>query len=411
MLTVLHFADAHVDMAGYGRHDPATGLPLRVLDFLKALDTIIDTAISRRVDLVIFAGDAYKDRTPVPTFQREWGRRIMRLSQARIPTILLVGNHDLSPAVGRANALQEFDTLQVPFIHVLGRPCFLHPEDLDGVPVQVLALPWVSRSSLMASMQMSAAQPGEVYAALEERLNELVQTWLSEANSALPVILTAHASVQGALYGGERSVMLGGDLVLPGSLVKDRRLDYVALGHIHKAQNLNPESHPPVIYPGSIEKVDFGEVNDDKFFVIAKVERGNTQVEWCKLEGRRYIDRGLKLKNSDYIQQQILDALPPQQEMADAIVRLTLDYPREWENLIDEPAVREYAKVAFEFHLVRRPQMVTRVRLPDDRSLSSLPPLELLDLYWKTIDARTNEVEELDKLAAEIVSGDQSLQE
>ena len=409
MLTVLHFADAHVDMAGYGRHDPTSGLPVRVLDFLKALDTIIDTAISRRVDLVIFAGDAYKDRTPVPTFQREWGRRIMRLSQASIPTILLVGNHDLSPAAGRANALQEFDTLQVPFIHVVAKPCFLQPADLDGLPVQVLALPWVSRSNLMALIQMSAAQPAEVYAAIEDRLNELVQTWLSQVDASLPVILTAHASVQGALYGGERGVMLGGDLVLPGSMVKDRRLDYVALGHIHKAQNLNPEMHPPVIYPGSIEKVDFGEVNDDKFFVIAKVERGKTQVEWCKLQGRRYMDCSLKIKSSEHIQQQILDALPSQGEMADAIIRLTVDYPREWENMIDDQALRAYAKAAFEFHLVRRPQMVTRLRLPDDRSLSSLLPLELLDLYWKTINTRPDEVEQLHKLAAEIVSSDQSL--
>ena len=44
-MKVLHFADAHIDMANYGRHDPVTGLPLRVLDFLKSLDTIIETAI------------------------------------------------------------------------------------------------------------------------------------------------------------------------------------------------------------------------------------------------------------------------------------------------------------------------------------------------------------------------------
>ncbi|HNR47084.1 MAG TPA: metallophosphoesterase, partial [Anaerolineaceae bacterium] len=74
MIRILHFADAHIDMAAQGRHDPETGLPVRVLDFLKALDTIVDTAIAEHVDLVIFAGDAYKDRTPVPTFQREWGR-------------------------------------------------------------------------------------------------------------------------------------------------------------------------------------------------------------------------------------------------------------------------------------------------------------------------------------------------
>ena len=122
IMRLLHFADAHIDMANYGRHDPETGLPLRVLDFLKSLDTIVDAAIDEKVDMVIFAGDAYKDRSPAPTFQREWGRRIIRLSQAKIPTLLLVGNHDLSPAVGRAHAIHEFDTLQVPFVRVLSKP-------------------------------------------------------------------------------------------------------------------------------------------------------------------------------------------------------------------------------------------------------------------------------------------------
>ena len=129
MLRILHFADAHIDMANYGRHDPATGLPMRVLDFLKSLDAIVDAAIAEKVDLVLFAGDAYKDRTPAPTFQREWGKRIMRLSQAGIPTLLLIGNHDLSPSLGRANAIQEFDTLQVPHVRVISRPSLLGPQD------------------------------------------------------------------------------------------------------------------------------------------------------------------------------------------------------------------------------------------------------------------------------------------
>jgi exonuclease SbcD len=136
---ILHFADAHIDMANYGRHDPQSGLPLRVMDFLKSLDTIVDTAITEKVDLVVFAGDAYKDRTPPPTYQREWGRRIMRLSRAGVPTLLLVGNHDLSPALGRAHALENFDTLEVPYVRVLDRPAFLSPEDLDGLPIQVIA--------------------------------------------------------------------------------------------------------------------------------------------------------------------------------------------------------------------------------------------------------------------------------
>jgi len=145
-MKLLHFADAHIDMANYGRHDPESGLPLRVLDFLKSLDTIVDAAISEKVDMVIFAGDAYKDRAPAPTFQREWGKRIIRLSQAKIPTLLLVGNHDLSPAMGRAHAIQEYETLQVPYIRVLHKPELLTPKDLWGLkihPVRLGSLPFV----------------------------------------------------------------------------------------------------------------------------------------------------------------------------------------------------------------------------------------------------------------------------
>ena len=112
---------------------------------------------TRKVDLVIFAGDAYKDRTPSPTFQREWGRRIMRLPMAGIPTLLLVGNHDISPASGRAHTLQEFDTLQVPKVRVMNKPELLKPADLWGLPLQVIALPWVFRSSLMAALELSPA--------------------------------------------------------------------------------------------------------------------------------------------------------------------------------------------------------------------------------------------------------------
>lgn len=384
MPKILHFADAHIDMANYGRHDPQTGLPVRVTDFLKSLDIIIDTAISEKVDLVLFAGDAYKDRNPAPTYQREWGRRIIRLSKAGIPTILLIGNHDLSPALGRAHAVEEFATLEVPHIRVIDRPSFLAPDDLEGVPLQILALPWVSRSGLVAHMDIRASDSGQIYAEMEKRLNELVQTWLERADPDLPIVLTAHASVQGAKFGVERTVMLGSDLVLPGSLVRDPHLDYVALGHIHKPQNLNENGHPPVIYPGSIERVDFGEVNDDKFFVIAQVSRGHTEVEWRQLDQiRPFVDCFIRLDSPREVNVQLREALPEPEKFTGAILRLTVEYPRDWESLIDDAALREYAAPAFEFHLVKRPQMETRVRLPDNQAVGSLSPLELLDLYWR----------------------------
>jgi exonuclease SbcD len=403
-MRILHFADAHIDMVTQGRHDPATGFAVRTLDFLAALDTIVNTAIEERPDLVIFAGDAYKDRTPVPTFQREWGRRVARLSQAGIPTLLLVGNHDLSPAAGRAHALQEFETLAIPFVRVASKPMFLKPDDL-GAPIQVLAIPWVSRSSLMAAQELSGEDPAEVYSALEQRLTDLVNIWLDKADRDFPIILAAHASVQGASYGGERSVMLGSDLVLPGSLVKDPRLSYVALGHIHKAQDVNQGFQPPVIYPGSIERVDFGEAGDDKFFVIAHLEKGKaTAVEWRKLEGRRFIDRILRLERSTDIYQQILSVLPVQEEMANTVLRLVLEYPFEWDGMIDEQSLRRHTEGCLEFHFIRRPQRETRLRIPQNQEISSLGPLDLLDLFLHTLDTSDDEAEALRKLAGVVIA-------
>lgn len=405
MVRVLHFADAHIDISISGRHDPLTGLPVRVMDFLKSLDEIVDTAIREKVDLVLFAGDAYKDRTPAPTFQREWGRRVMRLSRAGIPTVLLVGNHDLSPALGRAHALENFDTLAVPHVRVVDKPVFLGPTDLEGLPLQVLALPWISRSGMVAhlGLQASAAQ---VYEQIEGRLFELLDGWLEEKRDPdLPTVLTAHCSVEGASYGGERTVMLGSDMVVSGSLVKDRRLDYVALGHIHKAQNLNEHAHPPVIYPGSIERVDFGEAADDKYFVIAAIERGQTQVEWRKLTGiRPFYDRLQRLADPQDITGQLRQALPPPDQMQDAIVRLVLEYPRELEPSIDEAALREFTAGCLEFHLVKRPQVEGRVRLPGDRAVGSLSHLELLDIYLRSSHVEQQAAAQLLALASQVMA-------
>ena len=410
MSTILHFADAHIDIANYGRHDPQSGLPMRVMDYLKSLDEIIDTAIAENVDLVLFAGDTYKDRNPAPTFQREWGRRIMRLSHAGIPTLLLVGNHDLSPALGRAHALESFDTLEVPYVRVLDQPTFLGPAELGDLPLQVIALPWIARSGLLAHLGISASEPAKVFAQIEERLSELISGWLANADPNLPTILTAHASVQGAQYGNERTVMLGGDLVLSGALVRDPRLDYVALGHIHKPQNLNPDAHPPVIYPGSIERVDFGEAKDDKFFVVADVNKGNAQVDWRQLRGiRPFIDFFYRLESPDEVTEQLRGVFPSLEKLEGAIVRFTLDYPRDWESLIDEAALYDLAKDAFEFRLVKRPQIDTRIRLPEDKAVGSLSAVELLELYWRANHSDPEEIEQLSGLAEEIIRDVQAI--
>ena len=403
MIKLVHFADAHIDMARQGRHDPESGLPVRVLDFLKSLDTIIDRALAEPADLVIFAGDAYRDRTPAPTFQREWGRRMMRLSEAGIETILLVGNHDVSPAVGRAHALQEFDTLNVPHMHVIRKPVLLGPDDLGGLPVQVIGIPWMNRSSMLAAFDNAGGSVEEVNQQIEEFLTAAIEGFLDDLDPTLPAILTSHISVQGAMYGNERSVMLGRDMVLSPAIVKDKRLDYVALGHIHKYQDLNEDGHHPVVYPGSIERVDFGEIDDQKYYVLAQLEKDKpTTYEAVPLQERKFISRQVQVSDADKVQQQIMEALPPQADLQDAMFRLILSYPREWEALIDEEAIRRACENTFECHILRRPVSESRLRLPDDVMVGKLTHSELVNTYWETIQTDPAEAIVLNRFAEDI---------
>jgi len=74
-----------------------------------------------------------------------------------------------------------------------------------------------------------------------------------------------------------------------------------------------------------------------------------------------------------------------------------VDYPREWEPMIDETSLRTYLEPAFEFHLVKRPVIENRARLAKDQTLASLTPLDLLDLYLLSKDTPDNESDELKK--------------
>jgi len=112
------------------------------------------------------------------------------------------------------------------------------------------------------------------------------------------------------------------------------------------------------------------------------------------------------LQSEEGITTQLRQALLPEKQLEGAIVRLVVDYPREWEPMIDEAALREMAAGAFEFHLVKRPQMDVRIRLPEGQLAGSMTPLELLESFWQASHLEPEEAEALKSLAAEIIQGE-----
>ena len=78
-MKVLHFSDLHIGYERYSKTtDLKTGLDDRIVDFLNVFDELIDYAINEDVDLVLFAGDAFKTRNPTPTHLREFSKRLLK---------------------------------------------------------------------------------------------------------------------------------------------------------------------------------------------------------------------------------------------------------------------------------------------------------------------------------------------
>jgi len=380
VIKLLHFADVHLGMESYGRWDPATGLSLRLMDFLGAFDRIVERALAEEVDLAIFAGDAYKSRDPTPTYQREFAARIRRLAQAGIPVVLLAGNHDTPHAIGRANAIEIFDTLGVENAHVLQRPQVLTISTRDG-PVQVVGLPWIVRSTLLAHEEYKGLSLGEVNALIADMVTNIVthpqEGLISRLDPSLPTVFTAHGTVQGATYSSERSVMLGQEVILPPSLVVHPAFDYVALGHIHKHQVLN--DHPPVVYSGSIERMDFGEEREQKGFVLAQIWRGGAEWEFIPLPTRPFVTIEVEATGPDPTAQVI--AAVRGQEIGGAVVRLIIHTTAEWEPLLRDEEIRQALEPAFHLAaLVRDVERPARLRL-GSRAAAELSPEELLRHY------------------------------
>ncbi len=268
MIKMIHFADLHLGSANYGPRDKATGLPGRQADVLAALDVLVEDALAQKVDLVVFAGDAFRTREPSPTHLREFAKRIICLASAGIQVVLVTGNHDTPAAAGKATAFGIFRTVSMVNVHVMTEPG-MKVIETHGGPVQIVALPW------------SNDEPGAPLWDEEQGLS---------LDPSVPAILVAHCTVGGSTYGSERSILLGNDPVLPLELLARRGFDYIALGHLHKHQALADD--PPVVYSGSVDRVDFGEEHDTKGYVFVNVgsqESGLTHWEFIPLVTRRYV--------------------------------------------------------------------------------------------------------------------------
>lgn len=387
-IKIIHFADLHLGVETYGRTDPETGYSSRMIDILNAFDTLVNFAISNGVHLILFCGDAYKDRSPNPTQQREFAKRIKRLSDAGIMTFILTGNHDLSNAINRATATEIFDTLDVNNVRVVSKPGLELIETSAG-PIQILALPWLRRSNLMKIEDVKNLDMIALFAKMEEFLTQTILREHTRLDPCLPAIIASHVWVEGARTGSEKGSTIGqeprlllSNLTLPG-------IDYVALGHIHRRQILSES--PPVVYPGSLVKLDFSDKDQDKGFFTVDITNHkngtrNVNYRFHPIKSRDFLTIDVEIEEADdNPTQTILDKIALfDKDLKGAIIRLDITLPHASEGLLHDADIRSALRSAHYISIAKQIIRTSRSRLGSDASVESITPEKALQAYLDT---------------------------
>ncbi|MDX2254958.1 MAG: exonuclease subunit SbcD [Pseudanabaenaceae cyanobacterium bins.39] len=400
-IKILHLSDIHLGSTTHGKVNPQTGLNTRLEDFVSALTLCIDRAVDEPADLVLFGGDAFPDATPPPVVQQAFATQFRRLADAGIPTVLLVGNHDQhSQGMGGAS-LAIYRSLAVPNFTV-GDTIATHCIQTDGGKIQIITLPWITRSSLLTKSETEGFSMQEVSEFLIDRLQVVLEGEIRQLDPQLPTILLAHVMVDTATYGAERFLAAGKGFTVPLSMLTRSAFDYVALGHVHRHQILARE--PMVVYPGSIERVDFGEENEAKGYCWLEVEKGKVQFSFCPLPTRTFRTIEVDVSQSTEPQDKLLKAIA-KAKIEDAIARLIYRVRADQLMQIDDRCIHEAMAIAHNYSIV--PEVISqnqRARLPDLSTANALDPMTALKTYLSTREDLKNLEVEMLNAAQELMS-------
>ena len=276
-MRIIHTADWHIGqtLAGYGREH----------EHRAALDRLIAIAEEQAADAMIVAGDVFDHQNPSGESQRLLFDTILELRRAcRDMTIVMTaGNHD---AAGRLEApaalFREMNVHIVGNVRRIGGRIdaarHLVPlRDAGGeIAANVVAVSYPTAACLppFATLDSEGASP---IAAATRSLYDEIMSGCGANRDNLPTIVTGHLHVAGAIEseGAERRILVGGQHAVPASIFANDA-NYVALGHLHKAQAVGRAT---IRYSGSLFPLSATEANYDHGVTLVTLEGGTARAE------------------------------------------------------------------------------------------------------------------------------------
>lgn len=348
----------------------------KAIDRLSELEAVLENLgdfIEReRVDLLLMSGDVFDSRGPSAAAERAVFRFFRRVGKAGTKTAVIAGNHD-DPL-----RLEAWGTLaELVDVSTVARP---RPADRGGViefpvrsgePVVIAAVPFAKTSDLVSATEI-AGDDTIAHQRYADGMRHIVELLTARFRADSVNLLMAHTHLDGAvLAGSERQVHLGEEWAATAQSLPSTA-HYVALGHIHRPQRI--EAAPsPTYYAGSPLQLDFGEIGEDKSFVVVHAEPGRpARIERVPYAGGKPL-RDIRM------------TLPELEQQAEALrdagwLRVTVPLPER--DLDLNRKVRHLlggAVVSVDYVL---PERADGSAEPPSRS--GLGPVELFQLYHRT---------------------------
>lgn len=334
----IHTADIHFGMENYGKIDVKTGIHSRLLDFEKALNICIDKAIEESVDFFLFAGDAYKTHNPSQTQQKLLFKCFLRLYTAGIPIVIVIGNHDHPLSFGKAHALDMLGEIPLDGFHVFSKPGAITLQTKNG-PIVIVGVPWPTRNTIAISHAHLDTSHTQLTEYISKAVAHIIKDYSQKIDPTIPAVLASHITVSTGIFSGsEKRAIYGNDPMLMPSQLALPPFDYVALGHLHRHQNLNPSGYPAVVYSGSIERIDFGERKEEKGFCLVSIpEKGKATYEFIMVPTRPFIQIEVHLvpgSTGNSQTDQLINAIK-KHDILNAIVKIIYHIPAGKKDLVD----------------------------------------------------------------------------
>lgn len=283
-MRILHTSDWHLN-------DRLGRIP-RQDDIVKRLEQIANYLDEHKVDVMIVAGDLFSQYNRLDVLKSAVGkmRDIFQPFLLGGGTIITIsGNHDNEPffnlmrfALDLADPIdpQNSGTKPSGRLYLAAQPTYLLLQDKAGQQVQFILMPYPTSSRYLKDQKTKYGSLDEKNSLLHQSMLQKIDLMKSKyVKPELPSVLVGHAHIRGSELHNLYRISEAEDVVFEAGDIPTNWA-YAAYGHIHKPQALAGTTH--VRYSGSIERLDFGESDDEKSVVLVEIgAKGRTQEPVC----------------------------------------------------------------------------------------------------------------------------------